>query len=59
MAEEIDDEYYIDILLTTEDIETLLRKEFVKGNGHLNREQVNVLVVLKEEKEDAPEKRKK
>lgn len=48
-AEEIDDEYYMDVLLRYEDIEALLKKEYVQGAGHLNGEQISVLLALQED----------
>jgi len=47
-AEDIDEEFYIDIIVNKQDLDSLLDGEFVQSSGHLMKKQINILLALEE-----------
>lgn len=57
-AEDIDDEYYFDIILTKDEIQNVLSGEFLQGSGCLGKKQLNILIATKENYRYGKEERK-
>jgi hypothetical protein len=58
VAEEIDDEIYIDALLLEEEILAVLNNEFVQGEGNIGRKQINLGIARGEAYRNAAKERK-